>query len=67
MIEIDNYNEYPETDNCSLDFYEQRSTAIEFNKKMSDETSGNSVMSDESEDLWWNLEQKNNSQNELEK
>lgn len=52
---------------CSLDFYEQRSTEIDFSKKMSDETSGNSVMSDESEEMWWNLEQKHNSQDDLEK
>ncbi len=36
MIEIDNYTDSLETDGCSIDFYEQRSTAIEFNKKISD-------------------------------
>lgn len=36
MIEIDNYTEYLEIEGCSMDFYEQRSTTIDFNKKMSD-------------------------------
>ena len=62
MIEIQNYTEYPQIDACSLDFYEQRSTAIEFNKKMSDVTSVKSVMSDQSEDIWWSISQKNNCQ-----
>jgi hypothetical protein len=36
MIEIDNCTEDPDAEGCSLDFYEQRSTEIDFSKKMSD-------------------------------
>ena len=35
MIEIDNYAEDNEIEGCSMDFYEQRSTQIDFGKKIS--------------------------------
>lgn len=42
-----------------LDVYDQRSTAVDLTKKISEQTNGSSIMSEQSDDIWWSLDDKN--------